>query len=239
MQYDLYKLLLIIRNLKSLDNNTFNNLIDTIFVSKYKDKNCKFKYIKALPKPGTDFIESSAYKNDDYLSKNMQYVIIDKSVNIIKASAFNSCFNLKYIKLHDNIKSIGSKTFYFCINLKNINLPKSLDKISGGLFENSGLEKIDIENNIVSIGQYSFNNCTDLKEVKIGNSVKHIKEWAFANTGLKYIKLGNSIETIGTNAFRSIIRKNKYKYTHKIELPTEKYNLIEKHINHDTEVIFY
>lgn len=239
MQYDLYKLLLIIENLKSLDNNTFNYLIDNIFVSKHKDKNSKFKYIKALPKPGTNFIESSAYRNDDYLSKNMQYVIVDKSVNIIKASAFNSCFNLKYIKLQDNIKSIGSKTFYFCINLKNINLPKSLDKISGGLFENSGLEKIDIENNILSIGQHSFNNCIHLKEVKIGNSIKSIKEWAFANTGLNYIKLGNSIETISTNAFRSRIRKNKYRYINKIELPSEKYNLIEKHINHEAEVIFY
>ena len=92
-----------------------------MFIPVYEDKENKYRYIEALPKPGKTYI---GYKS---FSKciNLQHVIISNSVKIIGDSAFEK---LNYVSIGNSVKTIENGAFHNCCSLMSAIIPKHLEQ---------------------------------------------------------------------------------------------------------------
>ena len=68
-------------------------IFDYVFVPCSQDQEGKHKYIRAIPSPRTISICEKAF----YGNKNLEWVIIDKTIKSIGNSAFDGCS--KFIKI--------------------------------------------------------------------------------------------------------------------------------------------
>ena len=125
----------------------FKFLFIPLYGYKNKDKSIKYRYIEALPKPGTTYIDRKAFADCIHLQSviisksvvkigewafdactSLQSVIIMNSVKIICNDAFADCDSLKYVYIGDSIKTISNSAFEDCKMLKSVLIPKHLEK---------------------------------------------------------------------------------------------------------------
>ena len=123
-------------------------IFDYVFVPCSQDQEGKHKYIRAIPTPGTKIICEKAF----FDNKNLEWVIIDKSVETIGEYAFYGCESLIHLTIDNSIKTIGGYAFEHCSNLTHLT----------------------IGNSIQTIGKYAFNRCLNLTEVNIPSHLEKI-----------------------------------------------------------------
>ncbi len=122
-------------------------------------------------------------------------------VTAIDRETFMGNRELESVIIPKSVKTIGNGAFAQCYSLKNVVLPPALTEIGNYMFAESNLTEITIPEKVKSIGQSAFSNCP-LKSIVIPNSVKTIGKSAFsACRWLEEVTLGNSVHTIGEAAF--------------------------------------
>ena len=107
---------------------------------------------------------------------------IHKSVNTVRARAFQGRYNLIYVEFHDRVEIIEMNAFYYC--------PLRSVKLLG----------------VKIIKREAFKDCRELTDVDFGDKLETIEKEAFAcsrwycSNKLKKIKMP-SVRTIGESAF--------------------------------------
>ena len=86
------------------------------------------------------------------------------------------------------------------------NLYDDDDSAYPGVFENSGLEKIEIPGNVKVLSRACFRNCTALKNAILHEGLKIIGERCFRGAGLVSVEVPASVERIGLKAFSRTFR---------------------------------
>ena len=99
----------------------------------------------------------------------IESISLPESVEILGASAFNSCVYLEEVTLSSNIQEIGRYCFSFCHNLTRINLPSTLK----------------------SIGECAFFDCRSLKIITVPESVEFIDSSAFVDCSISEVYIDN------------------------------------------------
>ena len=159
-------------------------------------------------------------------------VTIPSSVSKICGYAFNECSSLKEVTIPDSVQSIGGYAFANCTSLETINfnasvtdlgyiygsafyhsgtlendglkliLGDTVQKVPGGIFNNSNIREVLLPASVTSIGDYAFVECTCLTSVAIPESVTSIGDAAFNYcTSLNNVLIPNSVTSIGKSAF--------------------------------------
>ena len=135
--------------------------------------------------------------------KDIESVVIPRSVTKIDSSAFESCNNLREIIIPDSVTEIGGSAFKNCSSLEKAKISENLTKISYSVFEDcSSLDSITLPYGVTEIESSAFQNCSSLENITIPESVTEIGEWAFEGcTNLKNIIIPGSVRAIGDYAF--------------------------------------
>ncbi|WP_164516836.1 leucine-rich repeat protein [Clostridium transplantifaecale] len=172
---------------------------------------------------------TTAWKNTSGISGTMiKSVVLEKSVTVIKESAFEGCANLETVdwseadrlneiepcafqncgsltltKLPDGVTSIGEKAFSGCKNLALTSLPGNVTYIGKEAFSGcTNLALTKLPEGLTSIGEETFRGCTNLALTSLPGSVDRIGNSAFSGcANLKLTGLPNGVTTIGTKAF--------------------------------------
>ena len=140
---------------------------------------------------------------------------IPKSVKKIGKFCFSKCKNLKKVTINHhiipqgcfmkssvsevvmmNVKELCNSSFAFCKNLHSIMLPKTLRKINGFTFAESGIKNITIPPNVIVLGDSCFWCCESLEKVILSEGLQEIKNSCFANSSIKEIKIPDSVKYI-------------------------------------------
>lgn len=141
---------------------------------------------------------------------------LDSIKSIVIKEGITSIWNI-----YDSNYFIGVNSIYYkgMVNLTSATIPSTLTDVTGGLFENSRLQKVTFTGKPKVIPASLFQNCKFLKSIKLPSSITTIEEYAFAGcTGLTSIQLPANlkrIETCGFNeciSLKSINLPNKLKY---------------------------
>ena len=142
-----------------------------LFVPVYEDTEKKYRYIEALPKPGTTNINLKAFSNCRWL----QSVIISNSVENIGDSAFYSCNQLQSVMIGKSVKTIGEYVFSRCRSLQSVTLGNSVESIGENVFFSCGsLKSITIPNSVKIIGEDAFAGCELLQSASIPENLSEI-----------------------------------------------------------------
>lgn len=102
------------------------NLVRIIFYMLFIPchENREEKYIRALPKPGTNIINEKAF----FRNKNLTWVIIDKTVKNISKCAFKGCISSKKIYIPNSVENIEEYAFSN-VGLNKLIIPRSIKVI--------------------------------------------------------------------------------------------------------------
>eukprot|EP00554_Chaetoceros_debilis_P009070 CAMPEP_0194099472 /NCGR_PEP_ID=MMETSP0150-20130528/644_1 /TAXON_ID=122233 /ORGANISM="Chaetoceros debilis, Strain MM31A-1" /LENGTH=338 /DNA_ID=CAMNT_0038785683 /DNA_START=122 /DNA_END=1135 /DNA_ORIENTATION=+ len=136
--------------------------------------------------------------DDEEVPKDVTHVIVDNSVTVIKAFAFNGCKLLVSVIMYDNVKRIEGQAFSGCIALRFIRFSKTL----------------------VYIGMHAFGHCYSLKALFLPSTLKYIEDQAFIHCrSMRVLILPNAIDlgNIGYNiidgtAIHQIVRNAGVEY---------------------------
>lgn len=112
-------------------------------------------------------------------SIGFETVVLPKGLESIGIMAFYQCADIVSIDIPDTVYEIGDNAFSRCQSLKKIVLPPSIETISPGLFEKSGLLSVDIPKGLVEIGKEAFRGCEYLNSITIPDTVRKIGHRAF------------------------------------------------------------
>lgn len=138
--------------------------------------------------------------------KHIINAIIDHSVKVIEAEAFEGCQHLKYVNFHDKVEQVNERAFQMCPSLERINFLSSSSGVKvikeGAFAFCNRLEDIDeLCQELEFIGANAFINCSSLRHVKIP-SVKVIEANAFYMCiHLIDVEFSEGLERIGECAF--------------------------------------
>ena len=105
-------------------------IFEFLFIPVYEDKEKKYRYIEALPEPGTTCIKKDAFSG----CSSLQSVTIGNSVTNIGYAAFFSCSSLKSVTIPNSVTNIGGVAFQCCPSLQSVTIPNSVTTIGGGAF---------------------------------------------------------------------------------------------------------
>lgn len=150
-----------------------------------------------------------------YNCKNLQSVIIPKTITTLGEKAFYNCEGLQRISIPETIATLEKEAFYGCTGLTKINFDAvAINKIQSAVFDNAGTagDGIDVvfgaDVKYVPLGLFASHDDSDTKPyirtVKFarGSVCEAIDASAFKNcTELLWIEIPKSIYTIGDYAF--------------------------------------
>lgn len=126
-------------------------------------------------------------------NKNIQTVIIPKTITTIEENAFDQCKNLKKVVFEkgSKLKTIDNYAFAGCKNIQAIELPDSVEQIGEWAFSDcSKMESVKFPKGLRNIDEGAFNSCKSLKEVEMQvKEVKLIKETFRNCTNLKKVRV--------------------------------------------------
>ena len=177
-----------------------NHPMDIFCIGKCAFSNCRQLETIILPKTVTD-IEKFAFYNCKKL--NNIKIPENSSLEYIGDSAFLNCENLKNITLPNGIKNIGAYAFRGCRNLTSITIPEGVTSIGEWTFASCrNLTSITIPEGVTSIGEWAFFSCRSLTSITIPKGVNSIGEWAFYDCkSLTSITIPKGVKSIGKYAF--------------------------------------
>ncbi len=101
--------------------------------------------------------------DDEYAPSNVEEIIIDPSVEVIKEEAFMNCRRMKRCFMHDNVVSIEGSAFDNCLSLMSIRLSKGLRFIGNGAFWSCPFRGLFIPPNVEYIDTWAFYDCDEMK----------------------------------------------------------------------------
>lgn len=133
--------------------------------------------------------------------KNLKYVSIPNTVNLIGAWCFRNCINLESIVIPSSVRTIDAEAFWCCKKLKTVTIKEGLKTIRYDAFLGcESLSDISIPNSVESLDSLVFTGCTGLKTISIGSGLKSI---AFNNEAFmpwNTYKGTAALESISVNA---------------------------------------
>ena len=137
-----------VNDIRKYEPNLVRIIFDFVFVPCFEDKEGKHKYIRAIPKLGTNYIDEYSF----YSNTMVRWVIIDKSVKNINSYAFKNCSSLETITIGYFVRIIGYRAFMNCLSLNSIYIP----------------------HHVKAIGSFAFVGCAYLTNVYISRYLKLI-----------------------------------------------------------------
>lgn len=194
-------------SLKSIDENTFTNLLVpwvTFGVSEYnqyfsvqdgvlfnKDKTVLIKYPidKLEPEytvPNTvKQISSNAFK----YARNLRRLILPASIEQIGEEALSGLSNLQYVDFsRTKLVEFPKSLCFTCNNLTEVKFPPNLKKVGwGAFFGDNSLRHIMLPTGLIEIDECAFGNCSSLFDINIPKSVVKIGESAFTECTSLYL----------------------------------------------------
>ena len=199
MDIQIVDLFSLIDEIRYYEPNLVRIIFYMLFTPCYEDREGKHKYIRAMPKPGTNIINEKAF----FRNKNLTWVMIDNTVKTISKSAFEGCISLKKLYIPNSVENIQEYAFSN-VGLNKLIIPRSIKVIRERSFENIlNLKHLIIPNTVIIIEELAFHSCKSLTHLTIGNSVRTIKHCAFYSCKkLTNVRIGKSVKSIGTGAFR-------------------------------------
>lgn len=155
-------------------------------------------------------------------NKNVEELIIPKSVKIIKDCAFSRCEKLKEISILGSPEfgdftfqetavskidltlfgdTIPRGTFYKSTGLNFIKIPDTVKTIGPNAFAYSSVKCVDF--GIVEVIQErAFTNCYNIESIAFPDTIKEIPYGAFTSCRkLKNVQFGRGVKSIGAEAF--------------------------------------
>jgi hypothetical protein len=146
--------------------------------------------------------------------KNLEKIILPKTIEEIGQSAFSYCSNLTSLVIYSKVNSIKPGLWRGCDKLNDV---KIIDN-SNFHFENSilydnnytkiiaALHKecygdLTIKEGIKEIQKFSFNNCKSLISIIFPSTLTKISQDSFSYSGLTSIIFNKTLETIDNYAF--------------------------------------
>ncbi len=104
--------------------------------------------------------------------------------------------------------------FSHLFNLNSVILPRTVEKIEGGAFYNSGIESIDMPDTVSSMGYGVFEDCRKLSTVQLPKSLTEIPYSTFCGCfALANVVIPTGVTSIGMYAFRDCLIES-------LEIPT-------------------
>ena len=92
----------------------------------------------------------------------------------LKESAFENNKNIEYIVLPKSLKNISKEAFKNCINLKELVFSEGLEIIGDSSFYNIGISDIILPNSVKNIGKNAFSCCKKLENITLDDKVDDI-----------------------------------------------------------------
>ena len=122
-------------------------------------------------------------------------VVISEGITAIGSGAFNGCKNLESIVIPKSVKVIPLNMARNCAALKTLVLPEGLTIISEGAFSScTALEAVEIPSTVVELGKHSFSNCTALTEFVIPDSVTTLGDYTLTScANLEKLTIGKGV----------------------------------------------
>lgn len=141
-----------------------------------------------------------------YNQKDLQAVVIPKSVLTLNSRSFEKAKNLSrvaFMSRDEALKSVGERAFYECEKLNDFVLPNSTLRIDHAAFRYcKSLSNITLSNSLNYINEYAFADCPVLNNVILPESLKSIQIATFNNdVALSNITFPADLEGIGASAF--------------------------------------
>ena len=141
---------------------------------------------------------------DQQVPDRVRRARIHKSVKIIRARAFQNCFQLVHVEFHDGIEIIEEKAFYGCWSLKGPIQLLGVRIIKERAFNCCRcLTDVEFGDKLKTIEVSAFNRCTALKSIRI-QYVRTIERGAFGGCPeLSEVEFGEGLRTLKNSAFYS------------------------------------
>eukprot|EP00984_Skeletonema_dohrnii_P029707 scaffold20552_cov161-Skeletonema_dohrnii-CCMP3373.AAC.10 len=127
------------------------------------------------------------------------HVIVDKSITVIPARAFDEHPNIVEVILHDKVERIERAAFNLCPSLRRVIMPgvKVVERHS--FYNCEALTNVEC-GKLEIIREDAFDNCQSLRSIDL-SSAKVIDRQAFARTALTNVKFGAKLERFEEQAF--------------------------------------
>eukprot|EP00577_Skeletonema_sp_RCC1716_P019326 CAMPEP_0113394276 /NCGR_PEP_ID=MMETSP0013_2-20120614/12403_1 /TAXON_ID=2843 ORGANISM="Skeletonema costatum, Strain 1716" /NCGR_SAMPLE_ID=MMETSP0013_2 /ASSEMBLY_ACC=CAM_ASM_000158 /LENGTH=325 /DNA_ID=CAMNT_0000278067 /DNA_START=73 /DNA_END=1050 /DNA_ORIENTATION=+ /assembly_acc=CAM_ASM_000158 len=140
---------------------------------------------------------------DHIVPQDVTHVIIDRSVKIIPARAFQNRGRLVSVETHEGIEKIEGWAFSNCISLRKIKLIGIREVATEAFYNCTSLADVEFGDKLEIIRRGAFIFCESLKKIKLP-SVRTVEEGAFgACRQLTDVEFGGNLETIQYRAFHS------------------------------------
>ena len=124
----------------------------------------------------------------------------DYKITTISSRAFEDNKEIEKVIIPKTIKTIGNFAFQDCSNLKEVVFSEGLETIGDSAFWGCGVEKIELPNSLETIYHYAFFWCHNLKEVVIGEGLKDINNGTFNGCeNLKKVTIKSKNDIDGTS----------------------------------------
>lgn len=107
----------------------------------------------------------------------LETVVFEKNVQYALAVG-SGLTSLREIEFKGSIKQLYGRSFYQCLNLKSVSF-NDVEKITGYVGRESGIENITFNGNVGSIELYAFQHMPELKEIVLNGNLGHIGEYVF------------------------------------------------------------
>lgn len=122
-------------------------------------------------------------------------IILHDDITSIGSSAFSGC-EISSFDLPESVVSVGDSILSGCSKLQEIDLTGSLESLSWGFCQESGLTSVVIPENIKNIDDRAFWHCPSLGSVTFTNGLTSIGSEAFRATPLTSVVFPDSLKTI-------------------------------------------
>lgn len=136
--------------------------------------------------------------------------IVDVTVNILSANAFNSCTNLEQVVILNagSSRDVPQEAFYGCKKLRKVIIPDTITLISNNAFRNClSLADINIPESLTYIGPSAFYGCSDLCNLNIPEGASfRLGSYSFAGSGVSDDDITNLLahaSQVDDNVFNS------------------------------------
>ena len=128
-------------------------------------------------------------------------LVIDQSVTVIGARAFNGTYSLNSVIIPGTVTTIDEAAFQSS-SLSSVVIPNSVISIKRYAFSSTKLTSVNLPTSISTITDQSF-AYTLITSIVIPDSVRTIELGAFTDTPLSSITFSKNISEIGSIAFRN------------------------------------
>lgn len=159
-------------------------------------------YVYSCSEAGYKFLGDAPWSS---YSEDIEKVIIDKKVKVLRNAIFSNLPNLKEIKIPSSVTKIEDYVFYNCTSLESIEIPNSTTSIGFEAFFNcKNLKEITIGSKVKSIGKNAFGGCTSLKTIKLSPNNLSFK----IHKGILYNKNMKKLLLVPKNTVNSVTIPN-------------------------------